>query len=95
MSQSYEMIYKQNRTVIGSNSIIGDNCTIYQGVTIGNKSRLDNKKANIGNNDTLFTGSKILEKIKIGDNTTIAANAVCITDVTTNKTAVGIPARII
>lgn len=82
-------------TVIGSHSIIGNNCTIYQGVTIGNKSRLNNKKAIIGNNVTLFAGSKVLGEIKIGDNSTIGANAVCMKDIPPNKTAVGIPARII
>ena len=82
-------------TVIGSHSVIGDNCTIYQGVTIGNKSRLDNRKAIIGNNVTLFAGSKVLGKIKIGDHSIIGANAVCMKDVPQNKTAVGIPARII
>ena len=81
--------------IIVGDSVIGENCTIYQGVTIGNKSRLDNKKTIIGNNVTHYASSKVLGKIKIGDHSIIGANALYMKHVLPNKTAVGIPARIL
>lgn len=78
--------------VIGGNTIIGDNCKIYQQVTIGQKN---SKFPVIGNNVVMCPGAKIIGDIKIGDNAVIGANAVVLHDVPANSIAVGVPARII
>ncbi len=76
--------------VIHQNSIVGANTTIYQHVTIGNANG-----PKIGKNCVLGSGAVILGNIIVGDNCNIGANAVVLTDVPSNSTAVGIPARII
>lgn len=78
--------------IVGLNAKIGENCTIYQQVTIGQKN---NKFPIIGDNVTIYAGAKIIGDIKIGDNSIIGANAVVINDVAENSVAVGVPARII
>lgn len=78
--------------VIGSHTVIGDFCKIYQNVTIGQKK---GKFPQIGNNVTIYSGAVIIGDIKIGDNAVIGANAVVLTDIPANSTAVGCPARII
>ena len=77
---------------IGSGVEIGNNCTIYQQVTIGKEKE---QFPTIGNNVTIYAGAKILGGIKIGNNAVIGANAVVLKDVPDNCVAVGIPARII
>lgn len=81
-----------NGVVIGSGVIIGDNCTLYQQVTIGQRK---NKYPIIGNSVVIYAGAKILGEINIGDNSTIGANAVVINDVPKYETAVGVPAKIV
>lgn len=81
-----------NGLVIGSGAIIGDNCTLYQQVTIGQK---DNKYPIIGNNVVVYAGAKVLGHIKVGNNAIIGANAVIINDVPEYGIAVGVPARVI
>ena len=84
--------------VIGSNVVIGDNCKIFNSVTFGNKDTEDpsgNAQPTVGNNCVIGTGAKILGGILIGDNVRIGANAVVITSVPSNATAVGVPARVI
>lgn len=81
-----------NGLVIGSGAIIGDNCTLYQQVTIGQK---DNEYPIIGNNVVVYAGAKMVGRIKVGDNATIGANAVVIHDVPEYGVAVGVPARVI
>ena len=81
-----------NGLVIGSGAIIGDNCTLYQQVTIGQK---DNKYPIIGNNVVVYAGAKVLGHIKVGNNAIIGANAVIIDDVPEYGIAVGVPARVI
>ena len=82
--------------IIGEGVKIGDNCTVYHQVTFGKKyGNLDVIKDYpiIGNNVTIFAGSKIIGDIKIGDNSIIGANSVVLTDVEPNSLYVGIPAR--
>ncbi len=82
--------------VIGETTVIGDNCTIYQGVTLGGTGKNVGKRhPTIGNNVMIGAGAKVLGPINIGDNSKIAAGAVVLKDIPANSTAVGIPARIV
>lgn len=82
--------------VIGETSEIGDNCTIYQGVTLGGTGKdVGKRHPTIGDNVMVGAGAKILGPVKIGSNSKIASNAVVIRDVPENCTAVGIPARVV
>jgi serine O-acetyltransferase len=74
---------------------IGDNATIYNGVTIGLQHDTDTQGPVVGNNVYVGAGAKVLGPIKIGNNVSIGANAVVIRDVPDNCVAVGVPARII
>jgi len=81
--------------VIGETAIIGDNVTLYQGVTLGGTGKERGKRhPTIGNNVVIGTGAKVLGNITIGDNSYIGANAVVIKDVPPNSTVVGVPGRI-
>lgn len=80
--------------VIGETAIVGDNCTIYQGVTLGGVGTQKGKRhPTLGNNVTVGAGAKILGSFEVGDNCKIAANAVLLKPLEDNVTAVGIPAR--
>lgn len=80
--------------VIGETTIVGDNCTIYQGVTLGGVGTQKGKRhPTLGSNVTVGAGAKILGSFEVGDNCTIAANAVLLKPLADNITAVGIPAR--
>ena len=82
--------------VIGETAEVGDNCTIYQGVTLGGTGKDQGKRhPTIGNNVLVSTGAKVLGPFKVGDNARIAANAVVLSEVPDNATAVGIPAQIV
>lgn len=82
--------------VIGETAEIGDNVTIYHGVTLGGTGKEKGKRhPTVGNNVVIGTGAKILGPITIGDDAKIGANAVVLEDVPSRATAVGIPARII
>lgn len=81
--------------VIGQTSIIGDNVTLFQGVTLGGTGKEKGKRhPTIGNNVVIGAGAKVLGNITIGDNSYIGANAVVIKDVPPNSTVVGVPGRI-
>ena len=82
--------------VVHGNAVIGDDCIIREGVTIGNR-RLDRplEAPHIGNRVNIGAGAKILGAVRIGDDVDIGANAVVITDVPDGALAVGVPARII
>ena len=81
--------------VIGETSIIADNVTLFQGVTLGGTGKERGKRhPTLGNNVVAGTGAKILGDITIGDNVQIGANAVVIRDVPANSTVVGVPGRI-
>ena len=80
--------------VIGETTEVGDNCTIYQGVTLGGVGTKKGKRhPTIGNNVTIGAGAKILGSFEVGDNCKIAANAVLLKPLQADSTAVGIPAR--
>lgn len=82
--------------VIGETTIIGDNCTIYQGVTLGGTGKHTGKRhPTLGNNVMVGAGAKVLGPITVGDNSKIAAGAVVLKDIPENSTAVGIPAKIV
>ncbi len=82
--------------VIGETAEIGDNCTIYQGVTLGGTGKdIGKRHPTLGNGVMVGAGAKVLGPFKIGDNTKIAANAVVLEEIPENCTAVGIPAKIV
>ena len=82
--------------VIGETTEIGDNCTIYQGVTLGGTGKETGKRhPTLGNNIMVGAGARVLGPFKVGDNSKIAANAVVLSEVPPNCTAVGVPARIV
>lgn len=83
--------------VVGETAEIGDNVTIYHGVTLGGTGNTKEIKRHptIGDNVVVGAGAKLLGPITIGDNAKIGANAVVVQDIPANKTAVGIPAKII
>lgn len=82
--------------VIGETAEIGNNCTLYQGVTLGGVGSVKGKRhPTLYDGVTVGAGAKVLGAIEIGSGAKIGANAVVLTDVPDNATAVGIPARII
>ena len=82
--------------VIGETAEIGDNCTIYQGVTLGGTGKNVGKRhPTLGNNVMVGAGAKVLGPLTIGDNAKIAAGAVALHDIPADSTAVGIPARVV
>lgn len=86
-------IYHFGGIVLNSLTIIGDNCSLHQGVTIGVKNTYTDVPV-IGNNVTVGAGAKLLGSIKIGNNVVIGANAVVLCDVPDDSIAVGIPAKV-
>jgi len=81
--------------VIGETSIIGDNVTLFQGVTLGGTGKERGKRhPTLGNNVVAGAGARILGNITVGDNVQVGANAVVIRDVPANSTVVGVPGRI-
>ena len=80
--------------VLNPSTVIGDNCTILNGVTIGAKGK-GGKSPTLGDNVYIGVGAKVLGEITIGNNVKIGANAVVLQDIPDNATAVGIPAKII
>ena len=82
--------------VIGETAVVGDNCTIYQGVTLGGTGKDKGKRhPTIGNNVMIGCGAKVLGPFTVGDNSKIAANAVVLSEVPPNSTCVGVPGRIV
>lgn len=82
--------------VIGETAEIGDNCTIYQGVTLGGTGKdVGKRPPTLGSNVMVGAGAKVLGPMKIGDNTKIAAGAVVLKAIPENSTAVGIPAKVV
>lgn len=81
--------------VIGETTIIGDYCTLFQGVTLGGTGKEQGKRhPTLGNNVLVGAGAKILGPFKVGDNSRIAAGAVVLNEIPDNATAVGVPARV-
>lgn len=82
--------------VIGETAVVGDNCTIYQGVTLGGVGTGKGKRhPTLGNYVTVGAGAKILGSFEVGDHCTIAANAVLLKPLEDNIMAAGVPARIV
>jgi serine O-acetyltransferase len=83
--------------VIGETAEIGDDCTIYQGVTLGGTSLYKGAKRHptLGNRVVVSAGAKVLGGFTVGDDAKVGANAVVLKAVPPGATAVGIPARIV
>lgn len=82
--------------VIGETAIIGDNCLIYQGVTLGGTGKETGKRhPTLGENVVVGTGAKVLGNLQIGSNVRIGANSVVLRDVPSDCTVVGVPGRIV
>lgn len=82
--------------VIGETSVIGDNVTIYQGVTLGGTSHQRVKRhPTLGNNVVVGVGAQLIGDITIGDNTKVGAGSVVVTSVPANATVVGVPGRVV
>ena len=82
--------------VIGATTEIGDDCLIYQGVTLGGTGVMQGKRhPTLGNNVMVGSGAKVLGPIKIGDNARVAANSVVLREVPDNSTVVGVPGRVV
>ncbi len=82
--------------VIGETTEIGDDCLIYQGVTLGGTGKdVGKRHPTIGNNVMISSGAKVLGPFKVGDNSRIAAGAVVLEEVPPNCTVVGVPARVV
>lgn len=82
--------------VIGETTEIGDDVTLYQGVTLGGTGKDTGKRhPTIGNGVMIGAGAKVLGPFKVGDNTNIAAGAVVLDEIPPDSTAVGVPARVV
>ncbi|HET7616579.1 MAG TPA: serine O-acetyltransferase, partial [Bacillales bacterium] len=82
--------------VIGETCEIGDNVTIYQGVTLGGTGKEKGKRhPTIGNNVLISTGAKVLGSITIGENAKVGGGSVVLDNVPPNATVVGIPGRVV
>ena len=82
--------------VIGETAEIGDNCTIYQGVTLGGTGKDTGKRhPTLGNNVMVGAGAKVLGPLKVGDGAKIAAGAVVLAEIPSDSTAVGMPAKVV
>lgn len=82
--------------VIGETAVIGDDCTLYHGVTLGGTSWKQGKRhPTLENKVVVGAGAKILGPITIGSSAKIGSNAVVISDIPANATAIGIPARVV
>ena len=81
--------------VVGETAVIGDDCTLYHGVTLGGTSWQKGKRhPTLGNGVVVGAGAKVLGPIEIGDNARIGSNAVVVRSVTADTTIVGIPGRV-
>lgn len=82
--------------VIGETTEIGDNCTVYQGVTLGGTGKdVGKRHPTLRDNVMVGAGAKVLGPVELSSNTKIAANAVVLHSVPENSTAVGIPAKVV
>jgi serine O-acetyltransferase len=82
--------------VIGETAEVGDDCTLYQGVTLGGTSLNGGKRhPTLGNNVVVGSGAKVLGSFTVGDGARIGSNAVVVKEVPPGATAIGIPARIV
>ena len=85
-----------NGVIIGETTIIGDNVTMYQGVTLGGTGKEHGKRhPTIGNNVMISAGAKVLGSFTIGDNSKIGAGSVVLSEVPPGSTVVGVPGRVV
>jgi serine O-acetyltransferase len=85
-----------NGVIIGETTIIGDNVTLYQGVTLGGTGKEHGKRhPTVGNNVMISAGAKVLGSFTIGDNSKIGAGSVVLEEVPPNSTVVGVPGRVV
>lgn len=82
--------------IIGETAIVGDNVTIYQGVTLGGTGKEQGKRhPTIGDNVMISAGAKILGSFIVGENSKIGAGSVVLSEVPANSTVVGVPGRVV
>lgn len=82
--------------VIGETAIVGDNVTLYQGVTLGGTGKEQGKRhPTVGNNVMISAGAKVLGSFTIGENSKIGAGSVVLSEVPPNSTVVGVPGRVV
>ena len=82
--------------VIGETAEIGDDCLLYQNVTLGGTGMTSDKRhPTLGNNVMVGSGAKVLGPFKVGDNARIAANSVVLHEVPPDSTVVGVPGRVV
>lgn len=82
--------------IIGETTIIGDNVTLYQGVTLGGTGKEQGKRhPTLGNNVMVSAGAKVLGSFTIGENSKIGAGSVVLNEVPPNSTVVGVPGRVV
>lgn len=85
-----------NGVIIGETTVIGDNVTLYQGVTLGGTGKEHGKRhPTIGNNVMISAGAKVLGSFRIGDNSKIGAGSVVLSEVPSGSTVVGVPGRVV
>ncbi|MCJ7831346.1 MAG: serine O-acetyltransferase [Dehalococcoidia bacterium] len=82
--------------VIGETSEIGDNCHLYQGVTLGGTStKREKRHPTLGNNTVVGAGAQVIGAIYVGENARIGAGSVVVTNVPANATVVGVPGHVV
>lgn len=85
-----------NGVIIGETAVIGNNVTLYQGVTLGGTGKEHGKRhPTIGDNVMISAGAKILGSFTIGENSKIGAGSVVLSEVPPNSTVVGVPGRVV
>ncbi len=85
-----------NGVIIGETAVVGNNVTLYQGVTLGGTGKEHGKRhPTIGDNVMISAGAKIIGSFRIGENSKIGAGSVVIEEVPPNCTVVGVPGRIV
>ena len=85
-----------NGVIIGETTVIGDDVTLYQGVTLGGTGKEHGKRhPTVGNNVMISAGAKVLGSFTIGENSKIGAGSVVLSPVPLNSTVVGVPGRVV
>lgn len=85
-----------NGVIIGETAVIGDNVTLYQGVTLGGTGKEHGKRhPTVGDNVMISAGAKVLGSFRIGDNSKIGAGSVVLSEVPPCSTVVGVPGRVV
>ena len=85
-----------NGVIIGETTIIGDNVTLYQGITLGGTGKEQGKRhPTIGNNVMISAGAKVLGSFTVGENSKIGAGSVVLSEVPPDCTVVGVPGRVV